>query len=58
MLSRDQMSAEWIAKESDIPLERIGQPDEIAAIAVFLLGSGATFITGQGFGVNGGSVMP
>ena len=58
MLSRDQMSAEWIAKESEIPLERIGQPGEIAAIAVFLLGSGATFITGQGFGVNGGSVMP
>jgi len=58
MLKPDQMSAEWLAKESDIPLGRIGQPEEIAGVAVFLLSDGANFITGQGIGVNGGSVMP
>jgi 3-oxoacyl-[acyl-carrier protein] reductase len=58
MLKAENMSPEWLAKESDIPLRRIGQPDEISGLAVFLAGSGSTFMTGQGIGVNGGSVMP
>ncbi|NLK39108.1 MAG: 3-oxoacyl-ACP reductase FabG [Clostridiales bacterium] len=33
---------------------RIGQPDEIASVALFLSGEGASFITGQVLGVNGG----
>lgn len=57
MLGTDVMSPEQIEKESDIPLARIGQPEEVAAMAVFLAGPGATFVTGQTFGVNGGSVM-
>ncbi len=57
MLGGEHMSAEWRKKEEDIPLRRIAQPDEIAGIVVFLAGPGATFITGQSFGVNGGSVM-
>ena len=58
MLNLENMSPEWRAKESDIPLKRIGQPEEISELAVFLAGPGSTFITGQGIGVNGGSVMP
>lgn len=58
MLDVQSMSPEWRKKEEDIPLRRIAQPEEIAGIVVFLAGPGATFITGQGFGVNGGSVMP
>lgn len=58
MLAIDNMSPEWRKKEEDIPLQRVGQPEEIAGLAVFLAGPSATFITGQGFGVNGGSVMP
>ncbi|GIS89969.1 MAG: hypothetical protein CM1200mP20_00100 [Pseudomonadota bacterium] len=42
----------------DIPLKRIGQPEGVSELAVFLAGPGSTFITGQGIGVNGGSVMP
>ena len=58
MLKVENMSPQWLAKESDIPLGRIGQPDEISGLAVFLAGPSSTFITGQGIGVNGGSAMP
>jgi 3-oxoacyl-[acyl-carrier protein] reductase len=52
------MSPEWRARELAIPAERFGKPQEIAAMAAFLMGPDADFITGQGIGVNGGSVMP
>ncbi|MEM1047910.1 MAG: SDR family oxidoreductase [Pseudomonadota bacterium] len=58
MLAAESMSPEWRARELDIPLARFGQPDEIARMALFLAGPGARYITGQGIGVNGGSVMP
>lgn len=58
MLGAAEMSEEWRARELDIPLARFGQPEEIAAMAVFLAGPGGSFVTGQGIGVNGGSVMP
>jgi 3-oxoacyl-[acyl-carrier protein] reductase len=58
MLGPEAMSAEWREKEAQIPLERVGQPEEVAAVAVFLAGPGATFMTGQVIDPNGGSVMP
>lgn len=58
MLDQNNMSPEWRAKELEIPMARFGEPDEIAKTAVFLAGGGASYITGQGIGVNGGSVMP
>jgi 3-oxoacyl-[acyl-carrier protein] reductase len=58
MLALDQMSPEWRAKEEQIPLGRVGKPAEIASVALFLAGPGASFVTGQAFGPNGGSVMP
>lgn len=58
MLDADNMSPEWRQKELDIPLARFGRPEEIAAMAVYLAGPGGAYITGQGVGVNGGSVMP
>lgn len=57
MLGADVMSEDQREQESDIPLGRIGRPEDIAGIAAFLAGPKATFITGQTFGVNGGSVM-
>ncbi len=58
MLSIETIGAEWREKEMRIPLERLGNAQDVARMAVFLCSSGGDFITGQGLGVNGGSVMP
>lgn len=58
MLAAENMTPEWREKELAIPLARFGQPGEIAEMALFLAGPNAAYITGQGIGVNGGSVMP
>jgi NAD(P)-dependent dehydrogenase (short-subunit alcohol dehydrogenase family) len=40
-----------------IPIGRANDPDDIAAMAVFLAGPGARNITGQAFNVDGGLIM-
>jgi NAD(P)-dependent dehydrogenase (short-subunit alcohol dehydrogenase family) len=39
------------------PLRRLIQPEEVAALTVFLAGPGAAAITGQAYNVDGGEVM-
>lgn len=39
-----------------IPMRRIGKPEEVAALAMFLVGEQASYITGQVIGINGGLV--
>lgn len=51
------MSPDALARDLATPLARFGQPRDVAALAVFLAGPDAGFITGQCYGVNGGSVM-
>ncbi|MBT4522689.1 MAG: 3-oxoacyl-ACP reductase FabG [Halieaceae bacterium] len=37
-----------------IPMRRLGQPEEVAAVVTFLLGEGASYVTRQVISVNGG----
>jgi 3-oxoacyl-[acyl-carrier protein] reductase len=57
MLALENMSQEWIEKEIDNPLGRVGTPEEIGALARFLCGPSAGFFTGQTLSPNGGAVM-
>ena len=57
MLDPAVMSPEMIAKEADIPLQRVGRPEEIAAAVVFLASDQASFFCGQIVSPNGGALM-
>ncbi|WP_394220607.1 3-oxoacyl-ACP reductase FabG [Alteromonas gracilis] len=52
-LSDDQKDAIF----KDIPANRLGEPDEIAATVAFLVSDGAAYITGETIHVNGGMYM-
>jgi NAD(P)-dependent dehydrogenase (short-subunit alcohol dehydrogenase family) len=43
--------------EKRIPLRRIGQPDEVGELAVFLASDRSSFITGQQFVIDGGQTQ-
>lgn len=43
--------------QTQIPLQRLGSPEDVAAAVLFLVSPGADYITGQTLNVDGGMVM-
>ena len=41
-----------------IPMGRLAEPEEIGELAAFLASSEASYITGQGIVIDGGSTLP
>ncbi|HER25371.1 MAG TPA: 3-oxoacyl-ACP reductase FabG [Candidatus Atribacteria bacterium] len=59
---KTDMSKEWSEEKrrsiiADIPLGRMGEPEDIAEAVVFLVSDKAKFITGEVLDVNGGYLM-
>ena len=50
----DQMQREFAAK---LPLDRLGRPEDVAALFAFLASDDAAFITGQCFVIDGGELV-
>jgi 3-oxoacyl-[acyl-carrier protein] reductase len=49
--SAEEVIGRW---EAEIPMRRIGEPEEFAALAAFLASERASYITGQSIAVDGG----
>jgi len=54
LLSDEQVVADYLAQ---MPLGRIGEPDDIGAAIRFLCGPGSAWVTGQLLGVDGGHTL-
>ena len=56
-MTKDLPEANKEALLTQVPLARLGAPEEIASVVCFLAGEGAAYITGETIHVNGGMYM-
>jgi 3-oxoacyl-[acyl-carrier protein] reductase len=47
----------WDAKVAEVPLQRAGEPEEVASVALFLASSMSSYMTGTVLEVTGGRFM-
>ncbi len=57
-MTRSLGEAQRAALEGQIPLGRLGAPDDVAAAVAFLASPAAAYVTGETLHVNGGMYMP
>lgn len=57
LLNFKAMSPELQKLETGNPLGRIGQPEEVAAVILFLASQAASYVTGQCYSADGGAAM-
>ena len=57
-MTRELAEEQRAALVSQIPLSRLGDPEDIANAVAFLAGPEASYITGETLHVNGGMYMP
>lgn len=57
-MQRVDNSDAWMAAAAEAtPLRRMGRPDELASVALFLLSDNASFVSGATLNVSGGSLL-
>ncbi len=54
LMRNTDLQTKW---EQDIPQSKLGQPEDVAAMILFLASDAAHYITGQAINVDGGKVM-
>ena len=54
LMENETMVAKWL---EDIPQSRLGHPQDVAGLVLFLCSDAAEYITGQAINVDGGKVM-
>lgn len=57
-LSEEERISQRAIYAAEIPMARVGRPEDVAWVTMYLLGPGAGWMTGQVIHLNGGVMMP